>query len=299
MANELVSFADIGMMAKAVSDSGLFGIKTEAQAFSLMCLAQATGLSPMMAATQYHIIDGKPALKSDAILTRFQNAGGKIKWLERNDTCAKLWLSHPAGGELTIQWDMERAKRAGLANKKQWIAYPAQMLSARCVSEGVRAVFPACLDGMYTPEEVRDFDAVPPAPAPTQKVLTDSPKPKAKAKKSAQKLAQDAEIAAMDNEIKTMQITEIQTPEPRTGSPKTEPATAQKATRTPEDLQKNFRVWARSQMENKGDEAVLNAIGFSGYESIEEVPADAQILKKITKAISDIPNKPAQTDLPF
>ena len=40
------------------------------------------------------------------------------------------------------------------------------MLSARCVSEGVRALYPACLCGMYTPEEVADFDTKP-APQPT------------------------------------------------------------------------------------------------------------------------------------
>lgn len=33
------------------------------------------------------------------------------------------------------------------------------MLSSRVVAEGVRAIFPACLSGMYTTEEVQDFDA--------------------------------------------------------------------------------------------------------------------------------------------
>jgi len=35
------------------------------------------------------------------------------------------------------------------------------MLSARCVSEGVRAVYPAVVCGLYTPEEVQDFDEQP------------------------------------------------------------------------------------------------------------------------------------------
>jgi hypothetical protein len=33
------------------------------------------------------------------------------------------------------------------------------MLRARVISEGVRATFPAVLNGMYTPEEVQEFDA--------------------------------------------------------------------------------------------------------------------------------------------
>jgi hypothetical protein len=35
------------------------------------------------------------------------------------------------------------------------------MLSARVVAEGVRAVFPACLNGVYLAEEVQDFDTKP------------------------------------------------------------------------------------------------------------------------------------------
>ena len=37
------------------------------------------------------------------------------------------------------------------------------MLSARVVSEGVRAVFPSVVSGLYTPEEVNDFDTKAPA----------------------------------------------------------------------------------------------------------------------------------------
>jgi hypothetical protein len=36
------------------------------------------------------------------------------------------------------------------------------MLRARCISEGIRAVYPGCVVGVYTPEEVQDFQ---PAPA--------------------------------------------------------------------------------------------------------------------------------------
>jgi hypothetical protein len=35
------------------------------------------------------------------------------------------------------------------------------MLRARCISEGIRTVFPACIVGTYTPEEI---DAMPPEP---------------------------------------------------------------------------------------------------------------------------------------
>jgi hypothetical protein len=56
---------------------------------------------------------------------------------------------------------MERANAAGLTGKATWKQYPDQMLSARVVAEGVRAVFPACLNGVYLAEEVADFDSRP------------------------------------------------------------------------------------------------------------------------------------------
>ena len=31
------------------------------------------------------------------------------------------------------------------------------MLRARCVSEGIRSVYPGCVVGVYTPEEIQDF----------------------------------------------------------------------------------------------------------------------------------------------
>ena len=67
-------------------------------------------------------------------------------------------LSHPQGGECEITWSLERATKAGLTGKDNWKKFPAQMLSARVVAEGVRAVFPACLNGLYIAEEVQDME---------------------------------------------------------------------------------------------------------------------------------------------
>ena len=165
MANEL-TLTDMGNMAKAFAQSGFFGYKNSSEAFTLMCLAQANGLHPAKAAERYHIIQGRPAMKADAMLAAFQESGGKVRWVKRTEKECTLHLSHPQGGELDVTWSIDRATKAGLTGKSTWKQYPTQMLSARCVSEGVRALYPACLCGMYTPEEVADFDTKP-APQPT------------------------------------------------------------------------------------------------------------------------------------
>lgn len=175
MSTELMSVNDLGRIAKAFAMSNLFGFKNESEAFSLMCIAQANGLHPAKAAERYHIIQGRPAMKADAMLSSFQESGGKVKWIKRTDTECKLWLSHPQGGELEVSWTIERAQKAGLGGKDNWKKFPAQMLAARCVSEGVRALFPACLSGMYTPEEVSDFSKAPAVEQTEAEVIEEQP----------------------------------------------------------------------------------------------------------------------------
>ena len=147
----------IEKMGTYIAQSGLFGVKTPAQAIALMLIAQAEGRHPASAAMDYHIIQNRPALKADTMLARFQAAGGVVKWLEYTDSKVAATFGHPQGGTVTIDWDMERAKRAGLGLKDNWKTYPRAMLRARVISEGVRTVYPAVLGGMYTPEEVMDF----------------------------------------------------------------------------------------------------------------------------------------------
>lgn len=158
---QLVPVGDMQTMAGALAKSGLFGVKTADQALALMLVAQAEGRHPGSIAADYHIIQGRASLKSDAMLARFQQAGGKVEWHDHTNEKVSATFSHQAGGSLRIDWDMSRAKAAGLGAKDNWRQYPRQMLRARVISEGVRAVFPAVLNGMYTPEEVQDFAPIP------------------------------------------------------------------------------------------------------------------------------------------
>jgi len=155
--NDLVPMQDMQTMAIAIAKSGLFGAKTPEQALALMLIAQAEGMHPAAAARDYHIIDGKPALKADAMLARYLASGGKVEWHEHTDTAVSATFTHPMGGSLKIGWDMDRAKKAGLGGKQMWSKYPRQMLRARVISEGIRATNPGVAVGMYTPEEVQDF----------------------------------------------------------------------------------------------------------------------------------------------
>ena len=160
MSNDLVPIQSLERMAQAVAQSKLFGITNQEQALALMLVAQAEGLHPATAARDYHIIQGRPALKADAMLARYLSSGGKVEWHDHTDTKVAATFSHPAGGTLKIEWDMDRAKKAGLGGKDMWSKYPRQMLRARVISEGIRATNPAVATGIYTPEEVQDMEPV-------------------------------------------------------------------------------------------------------------------------------------------
>lgn len=159
MPNELaiVPFDELQRMGMAIAKSALFGLKTPEQAIALMLVAQAEGRHPALAARDYHIIQGIPAKKTEAMHRDFLAAGGKIEWHSLTDKIADATFSHAQGGSARIVWTMDTAATAGLSGKDNWKKHPRQMLRCRVLSEGVRTVYPAATSGMYVPEEVADF----------------------------------------------------------------------------------------------------------------------------------------------
>lgn len=158
--NALIPLNDLQFMARNMASSGLFGVKNEVQALSIMLIAQAEGMHPAIAARDYDIVNGRPAKKTEAMLRDFLSNQGKVEWHELTDEKADATFSHPGGGTVRISWDMERAKAAGLGGKDIWKKYPRQMLRSRIISEGIRTVCPMATSGMYVPEEVQDFSPV-------------------------------------------------------------------------------------------------------------------------------------------
>ncbi len=158
--NNNISFPELLEMAKVVAKSGLFaGINSPDQAASLMLLCQAEGLHPATVMRDFHFINGKPSLKADAMLSRFQFAGGKVQWIEYKDEVVTGEFYHPQGGKIVVSWDAERCRKAGL-NSQNHQKYPRAMKRARVISEAIRTVFPSCLSGFYAPEEVEDFTTI-------------------------------------------------------------------------------------------------------------------------------------------
>ncbi len=157
MSNNVVPYNELTQMAEAMAKSQLFGMKTADQVIALMLVAQANNQHPAAAARDFDIIQGRPAKKAEAMLRDFLGAGGSVQWHKLDNGIADATFSHPAGGSMRIDWTMKRAAEAGLGGKEMWKKWPRQMLRSRCISEGVRTVFPVATGGMYAPEEIQDF----------------------------------------------------------------------------------------------------------------------------------------------
>jgi hypothetical protein len=167
---QLIPFDQTKLMAEAIAKSKLFGIQTAEQALALGLLCQAEGRHPAEAARDYHIINGKPSLKSEAMLARFQQAGGRVEWHDYTHESVSGTFTHPQGGSLKVSWTIKDAERAGLTGNPTWKKFPRQMLKARCISEAVRGIYPGVLSGLYAPEEVAEF-------GPVQVSVKDDPEP--------------------------------------------------------------------------------------------------------------------------
>ena len=157
--SNIIPFGELQGMAHAVAASNLFGMKTADQALALMLVAQAEGQHPATITQDYDIIQGKATRKTHSVLARFQQMGGTVEWHELTDQIADATFSHKSGGRLRMAWTFEQAKKAGLTNKDNWKNYPRAMLRARCIAEGIRAIFPAALGGMLVSEEAQDIQA--------------------------------------------------------------------------------------------------------------------------------------------
>jgi hypothetical protein len=159
--SNIVPFVDMQQMAKAIADSRLFGLTDVNQVLALGMVAQAEGHAFATAARDYHVIQGRPALKADAMMARFQAAGGKVNWEVYTDEKVTGTFSHPNGGSLVVTWTLDQARSIGLVKPGSgWQKFPRAMLRSRCISEGIRSVYPGSVTGFYSPEEVQDFEPV-------------------------------------------------------------------------------------------------------------------------------------------
>lgn len=203
-------------VGRAIHSSGMFGCDSPSQGYVLALECAARKMPPLTLAERYHLIKGKLSMKAEAMLADFAKEGSH-EIIERSPTRAAIKLvrnrkSHVfeltwedavrepfvyEGKEADVIAKLAAGKTGDLKLKPKYATPRArtQMLWARVVSDGVRAMAPEVVAGHYAPEEVADFADVDLGSLPAEPVgeedASDDPQP-------APPPAADAEQAEID-----------------------------------------------------------------------------------------------------
>ncbi|MCE5310749.1 MAG: hypothetical protein LLG20_24175, partial [Acidobacteriales bacterium] len=163
------SIQDLQTIGELFEQSGMFGCNKRGQGLVLAMSCHLSGMTPLEFRARYHLIEGNPAMKAEAMLAEFSKLGGKYKVQARTADEAKIALeiagqkqefgltwAEAQAEPFVWAWDKETKQKV---LKKNWATPRSrmQMLWARVVSDSVRVMCPQVNQGVYTPEEVADF----------------------------------------------------------------------------------------------------------------------------------------------
>jgi hypothetical protein len=118
------------------------------------------GLGPMQSLNSFDMIEGRPALKPEAMRALIMDKGHLFVLSEGEDYAEvtarrKDW---PEDMSTTYRYSLEDARLAALLHKRNWEKMPRAMLAARATGGAARNWFADVIAGMsYTTEEVQDF----------------------------------------------------------------------------------------------------------------------------------------------
>jgi hypothetical protein len=154
-----VNFGDLWHMAEKLVPTGMLPdhIKTPGAACAIILAGRELGMGPMRALRSLQLVKGKVVESADSQLARFKSDGGRAVFVKFSETEAELHLRHPNGDEHTERFTMEDARRAGLAGKDTWKAYPKPMLRSRVITAGLKSLGWEGGAGVYDPEEAASF----------------------------------------------------------------------------------------------------------------------------------------------
>jgi hypothetical protein len=179
-ANPIVSALDAAdRLGEWMAKSQMYGVKTVEQGKVLAMTCVVEKITPMEFNQTYHVIDGRPTMRADAMVARFCRNGGDYeitKWTDKVCAIRFTWARNGKPKTFEYEFTMDDANRAKLVKSGgAWEKTPKQMLFARCVSMGLRASVPELFAGCYLPDEIRE-DVVMPAAAEAKPLIVDTPK---------------------------------------------------------------------------------------------------------------------------
>lgn len=160
--NSTETMVALNELAKMFVQSQIMGVKTPGDGIVLAMTCMAERITPMEFIQTYHIIQGRPSMRADAMLAKFRSAGGKVRWLNVGDDGKEARAVFSYGGdEMELAFTIAEAEK--LIGKKRlddpdgnWFKSRGPMLRARLTSKALRIVSPELVSGTYLPEEIEE-----------------------------------------------------------------------------------------------------------------------------------------------
>lgn len=183
-------------------------INTPEKAITIALKARELGIPPMVGFSHIHVIEGKPSMSSELMLSLLYQKlpGVVVNFTETTDKRCAIKAKRPGGEFLEISFAIEDAQRAGLLSKQNWRQFPAAMLRSRCIAAMARVVGPDALMGVsYTPEELgAEVDQA-------GNVINIDPS-KAKAESVSQQIAQPAKdnVVPIPTKVEETKVDDVQ-----------------------------------------------------------------------------------------
>lgn len=166
------SIEDVSRLGVAVAKSGWFGNIPQSTGEMIAMTMLQERISPVTFKKKYHIINNSLSVTSRAIVSAFKRMGGKMRLHEVGKEKCDITFSYD-GNELryavTLQEFIDNGvalAKDGVTLKDNWAKFSGDMLYARCCSFAIRKICPEVDDGLYTTEEIADFDDAPAAQKP-------------------------------------------------------------------------------------------------------------------------------------
>ncbi len=128
------------------------------------------GLGPMQSIRGIHIVEGRPQLSAELMLSLALQAGVRVKWIKTTAKEAHIALRRVGHDPFDLAFTWDEAVKAGLVGTgktskgapNMWSKYPSAMLRARCLSAAMRAYCPDVLGaGVYVEGELVEEDEAP------------------------------------------------------------------------------------------------------------------------------------------
>jgi hypothetical protein len=178
---QLSTIEDVMRLGEVFAKSGFFQDSTQAAQCVVKIMAgKELGIGPFAAMSSLHVIKGKVTLSANLLAQKIKQSGRydyrilkhskqecEIEFFEHGQSLGKTSLTFKEAetAGLTKEWDA-KLNPAGYKEKYNWKTYPANMLFARCISNGVRWFCPDVTAdvAVYTPDEI-DAEPQPAQPA--------------------------------------------------------------------------------------------------------------------------------------